>query len=47
MASEFFESQGFHVPYNYNPADFYIKNLAVVPSDRENSLKQISVRKPK
>jgi ABC-type multidrug transport system ATPase subunit len=39
----FFEDQGFKVPVNYNPADFYIKTLACVPSDRQNSLNRINV----
>ena len=42
-ASLFFESQGYRVPYNYNPADFYIKNLAIAPSDKESSLKRVNV----
>jgi ATP-binding cassette, subfamily G (WHITE), eye pigment precursor transporter len=41
-AYEFFESQGFRVPYNYNPADFYIKNLAIIPADKENCIKRIN-----
>lgn len=43
QASSFFETQGYRVPYNYNPADFYIKNLAILPWDRENSAKKINV----
>ncbi|RNA15896.1 white isoform X1 [Brachionus plicatilis] len=39
--NQFFESQGYKVPVNYNPADFYIKTLANVPSDKENSLNRI------
>lgn len=41
--NEFFESQGYKVPVNYNPADFYIKTLAIVPSDKENSSNRIKV----
>lgn len=37
-------SQGFPLPPNFNPADFFIKKLAVIPSDRENCLKSIDVR---
>lgn len=33
-------SQGYRCPQNYNPADFYIHNLAISPSDRENCLKR-------
>jgi ABC-type multidrug transport system ATPase subunit len=43
QAAEFFESQGFRVPYNYNPADFYIKNLAVPPANKEISLKRVNL----
>jgi ABC-type multidrug transport system ATPase subunit len=42
-ASDFFESQGLRVPYNYNPADFYIKNVAIPPADKENCLKRVNV----
>ena len=42
-ANEFFESQGYHVPSNYNPADFYIKTLAVVPANKEICLKRVEV----
>nr|UOU03360.1 ATP-binding cassette subfamily G-like 10 [Brachionus rubens] len=38
----FFESQGYKCPVNYNPADYYIKTVAYVPSDRENSLARIN-----
>ena len=35
-ASSFFGSQGFPLPSNFNPADFYINTLAVVPSNKGN-----------
>lgn len=41
--NEFFESQGYKVPVNYNPADFFIKTLAIVPSDKESSSSRIKV----
>ena len=41
MAKAFFEQLGYPVPYNYNPADFYIKKLAIAPNDREGSLNTI------
>lgn len=42
-AQEFFDTIGYKVPANYNPADFYIKKLAVIPSDKENCLIRIKV----
>lgn len=42
-APAFFNSQGFPVPTNYNPADFYINTLAVVPSNKEASKLVIEV----
>ena len=36
-------SQNIPVPPNYNPADHFIKKLALMPDDRENSLKEIQV----
>jgi hypothetical protein len=34
----FFNSIGLHLPQvNYNPADFYIKTLAIIPSKKEES----------
>ncbi|CAF0898548.1 unnamed protein product [Brachionus calyciflorus] len=40
-ASVFFKNQGMELPPNYNPADFYIRKLAVIPSDREKCLKNV------
>lgn len=40
-AKAFFEQLGYPVPTNYNPADFYIKKLAIAPNDREGSLETI------
>ncbi|XP_015906784.1 protein white isoform X2 [Parasteatoda tepidariorum] len=34
-ALEFFERAGLRCPVNYNPADFYIHNLAIVPGNEE------------
>ncbi|CAF0819089.1 unnamed protein product [Brachionus calyciflorus] len=39
---QFFEKQGYRVPVNYNPADYFIKTLAHIPSDKENSLNRIN-----
>ena len=44
MANEFFASQGYCVPVNYNPSDYFIKTLAIVPSDKENCLTRVAVR---
>ena len=41
----FIESLGYRVPINYNPADFYIKNLAVSPFEKEKCIKTINVMK--
>ena len=42
-AAKFFSSQGHPVPQNFNPADFYINKLAVVPSNKEESVLAINV----
>ena len=42
-AYKFFESQGYRVPVNYNPADFYIQKLAISPTDKENCLARMNV----
>ena len=42
-ANTFFNSLGYHCPNNYNPADFYIKTLAISPFDKEKSIDQINV----
>jgi hypothetical protein len=34
---------GLEIPRNYNPADFYIKQLAIYPKTREENLAQIKV----
>lgn len=31
------------IPQNYNPADFYIQQLAIYPKTREENLAQIEV----
>lgn len=36
-------SLGYDCPYNYNPADFIIKTLAIEPSNRQTSLDRINV----
>ena len=42
-ASLFFAEQGFCVPHNYNPADFFIKQLAIVPAHTHTSHKRVNV----
>ena len=42
-ANGFFSSQGFNVPNNYNPADFYINTLAIVPSNKDESKAKVEV----
>ena len=36
---------GLEIPKNYNPADFYIQQLAIYPKTREENLQQIEVRR--
>ncbi|CAF0721906.1 unnamed protein product [Adineta steineri] len=40
-APAFFRQFGLEIPRNYNPADFYIKQLAIYPKTREENLVQI------
>jgi ABC-type multidrug transport system ATPase subunit len=42
-AADFFASMGYVCPINYNPADFYIKTLAISPFNREESVKKVNV----
>ena len=42
-AKDFFASQGLRVPPNYNPADYYIQNLAIMPNEKEKSMETIKV----
>ena len=42
-ASKFFESQGFICPLNYNPADFFIKTLAISPINRDECQERVNV----
>ncbi len=41
-ATTFFKELNLKVPINYNPADFFIKNLAVAPNKRKECLDTIS-----
>nr|QNH67903.1 ATP-binding cassette transporter subfamily G-like protein 4 [Brachionus rotundiformis] len=40
-AKDFFASQGFSLPINYNPADYYIKTLAIMPSEKQESKERV------
>lgn len=42
-ALSFFESMDFKCPSNYNPADFYIKTLAIEPNNRELCKEKVKV----
>lgn len=42
-AQKFFATQGYQLPPNYNPADYYIKNLAIQPSDVEKCKANVNV----
>lgn len=37
----FNHSQGYAIPNNYNPADFFIKKLAIAPLDKEVCLERV------
>nr|QNH67901.1 ATP-binding cassette transporter subfamily G-like protein 2 [Brachionus rotundiformis] len=41
-AAEFFQSQGLILPPNFNPADFYIRQLAILPTNREECLVKVN-----
>ncbi|KAG8177287.1 hypothetical protein JTE90_029423 [Oedothorax gibbosus] len=41
-ALEFFERAGLKCPMNYNPADFYIHNLAIVPGKEAESKQKVA-----
>ena len=40
-APKFFGSQGYPCPVNYNPADFYIKTLAILPTEVDECKKKV------
>ena len=42
-ANEFFSSQNMICPSTYNPADYYIQQIAVTPNNKEASLEKIDV----
>ena len=44
-ACNFFDSQGYRLPTNYNPADHFIKTLSINPNDKQNSLERVNVKK--
>ncbi|EZA53359.1 Protein scarlet [Ooceraea biroi] len=37
QAIQFFSSQGYECPYNYNPADFLVATIAIAPNDASGS----------
>ncbi|GIY38002.1 protein white [Caerostris extrusa] len=41
-ALDFFKRAGLQCPINYNPADFYIQNLAIVPGKEKESREKVS-----
>lgn len=43
-AENYFNSLNYPVPQNFNPADHYIRTLAIVPNNREECLKIIEVK---
>jgi ATP-binding cassette, subfamily G (WHITE), eye pigment precursor transporter len=42
-ATNFFNKLGYQMPNNYNPADFFIKMLALKPNDKDRSYESIKV----
>lgn len=42
-AIKFFDRLAYKCPSNFNPSDFYIKTLAITPSNREKSLATVKV----
>ncbi|GBN95521.1 Protein white, partial [Araneus ventricosus] len=40
-ALDFFKRAGLQCPINYNPADFYIQNLAIVPGKEKESKEKV------
>ncbi|GAB6026310.1 hypothetical protein CHUAL_012516 [Chamberlinius hualienensis] len=42
-AYDFFKTQGYECPYSYNPADFYILTLAIVPGHEEERKKRVEI----
>lgn len=43
-ALEYFSGLGLRCPINYNPADFYIQELAVVPGKETECKKKLNVK---
>ena len=44
-ALQFFDGIGFTCPANYNPADFFIQTLAIVPGQEMERKARVQVRK--
>lgn len=42
-AMEFFSDVGYPCPENYNPADFYVHTLAIVPGNEEECREKVHV----
>ena len=40
----FFFSNGFNVPENYNPSDFYTRTLSIMPAKRDECKALVEVR---
>jgi len=46
-AIPYFENLGYPCPLNFNPADHFVRTLAIKPGDEENCRKRVQVRKLK
>ncbi len=42
-ALEFFEHCGYKCPTDYNPADFFVQTLAIVPGKEQESVERVEV----
>lgn len=41
--SLYLNRNGYDLPTNFNPADFYIMNLAIIPAEKEECLARVNV----
>ncbi|XP_027197959.2 protein white-like [Dermatophagoides pteronyssinus] len=41
-ANEFFQSLGFNCPLNFNPADYYLRQISIIPGSKDECLQRIN-----